>query len=129
MKNGNFENIIYLENDDMDSNGVLSKNICPDNNMSNAILFVYGDFCPHCSDIKPVFKNFAIKNEGKIIPLALKVDGSPQEYAVVDKLKNVYPDFKGIPMFFAYKNRKLTKSFPGYKCKSVELIEKFVSTI
>ena len=125
-----FENIIYLEDTDLTSDGVISQQVLPDDTIQKALLFVYGDFCPHCTDIKPLFQEFARQTQSKVIPLVLKVDGSDSEYSVVMKLKKIMsPDFKGIPVFFGIKNRKISKMIPGHQAHSIQKLTNFVNSL
>lgn len=125
-----FENIIYVEDEDLSKDGILSKQVLPDDELTTALLFVYADFCPHCTDIKPVFQEFANSSKGRFIPLVLKVDGSSREYSVVLKLKELMsPTFKGIPVFFGIKNRKVVKMISGHEGRNVKLLTEFVQSL
>lgn len=125
-----FENIIYLENEDLSKDGIISKQVLPDDELTTALLFVYADFCPHCTDIKPVFQEFANSSNGRCIPLVLKVDGSSSEYSVVLKLKELMkPQFKGIPVFFGIKNRKIVKMISGHEGRNIQLLNEFVKNL
>jgi len=101
-------NIGYLENDDFDLHGNIKMDKIESQNggfgfktgkHKKILVMVQANFCGHCTNAKPDFQNFAdIDND--VFCTTIEGDSNKEkEKGLSDRLKSVYPDFRGFPHY------------------------------
>jgi len=97
--------VAYLEDSDFDSAGNLTNSQIPKD--IPVIIMAQTTWCPHCTNAKPAFQEFANKNEGKVFCVTIQADGDrPSEKALGKRMKTIYKDFRGFPEYLYYKGGK-----------------------
>lgn len=106
-------NVGYLENDDMKDDGTLTIKPCP----KNAVVLVYGDFCGHCKNFKPIFQ--AVANEKSDVSFyAIDLGGTrPSQKLLSSKLNKCLTNYRGVPHIVFYKNCKRVEEYGGNRSK------------
>jgi thiol-disulfide isomerase/thioredoxin len=117
--------VAYLEDQDIDATGNLIAPGIPKN--KPVVVMVQVGWCPHCTEAKPAFQefaNWAEKND--IFTATIQPDGEREsEKTLGQRIKNIVPDFKGFPHYVLYINGKpVNKQVQG---RSVEDLKKFAS--
>lgn len=106
------EDVAYFEDEDFDGDGNLLISF-----PKPVVIFMQGDFCGYCKQMKPAYQLFAKKMKSKIIPATICIDGTPSEQKLAARFKNFLAkknvDYKGVPMVLAYKNGKFLKVYSG----------------
>lgn len=115
--------VAYLENDDFREDGSIDMG-----DISSSIpvvVMVQTKWCGHCDAAKPEFQKFASKHHDKIIAATIEVDGDrPGEIALQQRLKQLFPSFKGFPHYALFKDGKLVENHE-IKNRSLAGIENF----
>lgn len=86
--------VMYLEEGDINPDGTIAESIVNYIGRRPSLLFIHGDFCPHCTTVKPEYEKVANALQGKVAAFAVKTDGSESERALRPVLGNV-PGFSG----------------------------------
>jgi thiol-disulfide isomerase/thioredoxin len=117
-----FRPIAYLENDDINNSGQLVNPNIPN---IPVVVMLQASWCPHCTNAKPAFQNFANKYENKVFCATIQSDGDrATEKELGNRSSKIIPDFKGFPHYALYINGNLVqKEIQG---REVEDLEKFV---
>lgn len=105
-------NVNYLEDGDFNSAGKF-------NHAGKWVVFIYGDFCPHCHNVMPAVQELANEMKGTQWA-AIQIDGArPSEKTLGQRLaKIVAPaQFRGVPMIVSIKNNKVDKVYAGDRSK------------
>jgi thiol-disulfide isomerase/thioredoxin len=110
------ESVIYLEEEDFTKDGKLK--VLQD---KPVVIMLGGNFCSFCKIAKPELQSFAKKMD-KVYPACILIDGSKSEKKLGQKMGKWVPNFKGVPMFVAYKNGKYHSTHNGDRT-AVALIE------
>lgn len=98
-------NVGYLENQDVDTKGNLINPKIPKN--KPVVVMVMAGWCPHCVSMKPIYQEFANQYRDKVFCTVIQQDGDRQsEKDLAARIKTFYPEFRGYPTFFLYKNGK-----------------------
>ena len=95
--------VAYLENQDFDSQGqLLIKTNLP------VVILIQASWCSYCTNVKPIFQEFANKTQGKIFCATIQVDGDRKSEQLLGKrIPKLFPGIQGIPKFILYINGKL----------------------
>ena len=111
--------IMYLDDNDFQGD----KLVLPNNlqNQKNVVVMLQTSWCPHCTDAKPAFQEFAEKYQDKIICATIQPDGDTQEEKNLgDRIKQIVPDFRGFPDYCLFVNGKRDKSRKITEAKGAE---------
>ncbi len=92
--------IAYLQNDDFDSNGVLTNPKIPKN--KTVLIMIQAGYCGYCTQAKPAFQEFANNNKN-IFCATIQGDGTmPGEQELGKRIKTISPGFRGYPDYVKY---------------------------
>ena len=92
----------YLENKDINSNGELV--VFPD---KNVVVMLQTSWCPHCTNAKPAFQQFAEQYQDQIICATIQADGDTEDEKKLGKrIDQIVPDFQGFPDYCLFVNGK-----------------------
>jgi thiol-disulfide isomerase/thioredoxin len=104
--------VMYLDNDDFDSEGNLNvKEI--DTTKKPLFIMIQANFCGFCTMAKPHFQQFANENKDKAYFATIQGDEAHPEKMesikmLMSRLDKIYPNFFGFPSYMViYKNKKL----------------------
>ena len=96
----------YLEDKDINSKGELV--VFPD---KNVVVMLQTSWCPHCTNAKPAFQQFAEQYQDQIICATIQADGDTEEEKKLGKrIKQILPSFQGFPDYCLFVNGKLDKT-------------------
>lgn len=119
------ESVAYLENGDFNIptkklvNPKIPKNI-------PVVIMIQASWCPHCTNAKGAYQEFALKNKGKVFCATIEADGERESEKELGKnISNLISDFQGFPHYVMYFNgKKYEKSITG---RSVKHLEEFAN--
>lgn len=98
----NMIGIPYLEGMDVNSDGSLKSYVCKG---KPVLLFVHGNFCPHCVKAKPAFMQLAKALPG-VVCATVRTDGGDTDKQAVQNLSSVNSS-RGVPAYLGFdKNGK-----------------------
>lgn len=118
--------VAYLTNDDFDNNGNLINSKIPLD--IPVCIMIQAKFCGYCTQAKPAYQEFAMRNQGKVFCATIEGDGDqPGEKELSKRIKKIDPSFRGFPHYIVYKNGKYLKTHNGGR--SVSDLENFISNI
>lgn len=114
--------VAYLENEDFDSDGNLHKNL---HKKIPIVVFIQASWCPHCTNAKSSFQNFANMNKDKVFCATIQVDGErSSEVELGKKINKIKPEFRGFPDYILIIDGKVvSKEING---RDVSDLEEFV---
>ena len=112
----------YLENHDFNSTGNLINTDIPKN--IPVVIMLQTSWCPHCTNAKPAFQDFANKHKGKVFCATIQQDGERESERILGaRLQQLKPTFRGFPDYLLYVNGRLvSKEING---RGVEDLEEF----
>lgn len=113
----------YLEDSDFDDQGNLVNPDIPNN--IPVVIMIQASWCGHCRKAKPAFKQFAIKNQGKVFCATIQADGTREsEKKLGKRIPSIKKGFRGFPEYALYKGgTPVDKQITG---RGVEHLESFV---
>ena len=115
--------VANLEDSDFDSQG----NIINSEALQYPVVVVMAQssWCPHCTNAKPAFQEFANKYGNKILVATIQADGErPSEKALGKRIASLIPGFRGFPEYALFKNGKFVTS--KIKGRGVSDLEEFM---
>lgn len=79
-------------------------------------------WCPHCTNAKPAFQEFANKHNGKVFVATMQSDGDrPGEKGISALISKINPKFRGFPEYLLFMNGKFVpKEIKGRKVADLE---------
>ncbi len=96
----------YLEDQDFNDKGILINPEIPRN--IPVVVMIQTSWCPHCTNSKPAFQEFADQNKGKVFCATIQADGDkPSEKILGKRVKMLKPGFQGFPDYSVYLNGQL----------------------
>jgi thiol-disulfide isomerase/thioredoxin len=117
--------VYYLEKSDFNNDGDLVNKKIPTD--KPVFIMLQANWCPHCTNAKPAYQQFANRNEDKAFVCAIQVDGTrPGEQNIKSLIRNIYPDFQGYPSYIVYyKGEKI----PFEEGRSLSHLENFLQRL
>ena len=117
------KHVAYLEDQDFDLSGKLINPDVPKN--VPVVIMMQASWCPHCTNAKPAFQQFADQYKGKVFCATIQSDGERASEKLLGKrLEVIKPGFQGFPDYVLYKNgSRVNKEITG---RGVEQLESFV---
>lgn len=114
--------IAYLEDDDFDAQGNLVNNKIPKD--IPVVIMFQASWCPHCTNAKPVFQEFAKQYDGRVFVATIQSDGERESEKLLGKRATKFKkDFKGFPDYMLYIGGKpIDKQISG---RDIESLKKF----
>lgn len=101
--------VIYLEDSDFNADNSLQIAV---GNGKPTVVMVQGAFCGYCTKAKPDFQQLASLNN--LTCATIQIDGGPTEKKAAERVKVLYPAYKGVPCFLGFdKNGKFVKVHEG----------------
>lgn len=103
--------VVYLRIKDFDSDGRLNSKFF---DKKIVVVFVHGDFCPHCTAVKGDFVSAAKKNPLKnlVVFAAVQIDGSePGEADCRNVIPKILKEYRGVPDYATFYDRNPLKNF------------------
>jgi thiol-disulfide isomerase/thioredoxin len=110
---GKVYEINYLEDSDFDSSGKFK-------HPGNWVVFIYGEFCPHCHKVMPVIQQLVRENKS-VNWAAIQTDGRrDSERSLANRLHQIVAPakFRGVPMIISIKNGGTVKEYTGDRSKA-----------
>jgi thiol-disulfide isomerase/thioredoxin len=88
--------IMYLDDNDFQGDRlVLPNNI---QNEKNVVVMLQTSWCPHCTNAKPAFQEFAENHQNQIICATIQSDGDTDaEKKLGKRIEQIVPGFQGYP--------------------------------
>lgn len=118
------ENVAYLENEDINSNGTLKSYV---SDGKPCVLMLSGNFCGYCKKASPEFEKFA-KSNPNITSCVIVIDGSDSEKKASRYAKIWDPFYKGVPTFLGFdRNGKYITTHSGGR--DFNSLQKFSETL
>lgn len=112
----------YLENQDINSQGDLVVPQIPKN--MPVVIMVQASWCPHCTNAKPAFQEFAEKYKDKVFVATIQADGERDtEKQLGKRINNIKKTFRGFPDYLLFYNGKMVDKEIGGR--SVDDLAKF----
>ncbi len=112
-------NIIYLENEDMSSNGHL---LIPSS--KPIIIFIQANFCPNCNGLRPLLQMLA-DNLPNIIFATILIDGTNNEKELGKRLGGLIPNIIGVPTIVMFNEGKYVKTYKGNR--DLKSLQEFIT--
>lgn len=103
--------VIYLRIKDFDSEGRLVSDFF---DKKIVLVFVHGDFCPHCTAVKADYVSAAKKNPLKkfVIFAAVQIDGEVSgEAECKNVLSKFLKEYRGVPDYATFYDKNPLKNF------------------
>lgn len=112
------ENIVYLENEDFDTNGKLKHKF-----NKPVVVMIQGNFCGYCKQMKPAFDEFSKKMKDRVIAATIQIDGNDSEKALAKRLDNILGfKMQGVPTVCAISQDGKVREYKGDRSEAT-LIE------
>lgn len=107
-----YKPVAYLEDQDFDSQSNLVASI-PKN--VPTVIMIQASWCPHCTNAKPAFQEFANKYKGKVFCATIQADGERASEKMLGKrLNKIKPEFRGFPDYVLYiDGKRVDKNIKG----------------
>ena len=111
------KSIGYLEDQDFDKEGNLIVQEIPSN--IPVVIMLQSSWCPHCTEAKIDFQEFADATEGRVFCATIQADGEhPSEKLLGERIKSLKPNFRGFPDYLLYVNgTRVDKEIAGRDVK------------
>jgi len=111
--------VAYLEDQDFDSSGNLITSI-PGN--LPVVVMIQASWCPHCTNAKPAFQEFANKYNGKVFCATIQSDGEREsEQKLGKRVQVIKPSFRGFPDYVLFVNgKRVEKEIQGRSAADLE---------
>jgi len=120
MQNAKLNNVYYLEDHDFDGSGKFLQK-------GSWIIFIYGDFCPHCHHVKPVIQELINENRNKNWAV-IQLDGArASEQLLGRRISSIIKNYRGVPTIVQFKDGKLKKEYSGDRSK--KSLQSFVKSV
>lgn len=120
--------VYYLEDSDIDENGLLKNEFNPKN--LPVFILIQTLWCGHCKVAKPKFFEFAKNNENKVLCFSIQADSNNPEVrkllANSEKMSKIAPNLKGFPTYiFQYKGQNMEYN----SGRNTEDLQKFLNNL
>lgn len=106
----NEDKVLYYPIMYLDDNDFRGDKLALPNNMQNqkpVIIMSQTSWCPHCTNAKPAFQEFADKYQNQVFCATIQGDGDTEEEKKLGKrIKEINPSFRGFPDYCLFINGK-----------------------